>query len=116
MLVTLEWVLAPNHIGSRPFRRLDVAEVQLAKALWRLLHQLLVGQLTGLGHDVSTMPITILMCAVPSWEQPGLQGFRPFRQLVNAALQRISGNKMLYEAHKHLGQEANQGVLIFWTL
>ncbi|KAL3131854.1 hypothetical protein ABBQ38_007567 [Trebouxia sp. C0009 RCD-2024] len=53
-------------------------------------------------------------CCVPprAWSN---RAFKPFKQLVAAALKRITQDKKLYEAHTQLGQEANDGLLTFWA-
>ena len=138
-LVTLEWLVAldprddspsitdqsnsesdlPSPTLHRPL--LEDPEVQLAKALWKMLHQLLIPQLQDLSRDMQRIPSAILRCAAPSLAQPGLQDFKPFTDLVIATLRRITQDKVQYEPDPvtgvgvdEPGQEGSHRFTVFW--
>lgn len=108
VLVTLEWLVASDIQDCQPCRRLNQSEVKLAKALWQLLHQLVIHHMEDLSLDVMHVSSAILLCATPSLEQPGLQGFPPFTQLVTTVLRRIPRDKALYEHESETEQVAGE--------
>lgn len=114
VLVTLEWLVASDLVHCQPCRRLNESEMKLAKALWQLLHQLVIRQMEDLPLDVIHVTSAILLCATPSLEQPGLQGFPPFTQLVTAVLRRIPRDKALYEPKSETEQEAGEKFFLLW--
>ena len=139
-LVTLEWLVAldpgdesssdidqsnsesdlPTHILHRPL--LDDPEVQLAKDLWKMLHQLLIHPLLDLSKDMQRIPSAILTCAAPSLRQPGLKDFLPFTELVSVTLRRITQDKAQYKPDPYTGlgidepgQEGSHRFTVFWS-
>ena len=134
-LITLEWLVAwdpahepwsdaesdlPTLTCLQPL--LQDSEVQLAKALWKVVHQLLIHQLPDLSQDMQRLPSAILRCAAPSLKQPGLKDFQPFMKLVCATLSRITQDKAQYEPDppsrlgvSEWGQEACHRFIVFWS-
>ena len=95
-MVPLQWLLGHNHMHSQPVRRLDPAEIQLAKALWTLVDCCLRSHFSedGLAGFTSTR-VELMMCATPSLQQPALQDFQPLTDCVSAALKHMAEDKAL---------------------
>ena len=89
-LVPLHWLVGNNHLMSRPCWRLPTAELQLAEALWELLHDCLMRFLPDQSLDVQQMLTQTLMVATPSLQQPALQNCQPLTDVVAAVLKRIA--------------------------
>lgn len=89
-LVPLHWLVGNNHLMSRPCWCLPTAELQLAEALWELLHDCLMRFLPDQSLDVQQMLTQTLMVATPSLQQPALQNCQPLTDVVAAVLKRIA--------------------------
>lgn len=138
-LVTLQWLVAYDCTADPPSDTdqsdpepdlstpilprplLEAPELQLAKALWKMLHQLLIHQLQDLSQDMQQIPSTILLCAALSLAQPGLQDFKPFTDLVSATLRRITQDEAQYKPDPvtglgvdELDQEGSHRFTVFW--
>ena len=112
--MTLEWVVA-SALHCQPAQRLNEAEVELAKALWKLLHQLVILPLDDLTLHMVHIPSFVLLCALHCVDQPDLQGFSPFTQLLSAVLRRIARDRTQCEPEPGTDPvAANQKFMFLW--
>ena len=98
---------------------LDESEVQLAQALWKLLHQLLTQQLSDHSLDMQDILSVILLCATSSLSQRALSDFPPFTELLEATLRRIMQDKTQHEPDPEVtadeGGQTYQRFMVFWS-
>ena len=98
VLLTLEWLLGTEHLvhmedAQQRWRSLNASELQLAKALWQLLHLLIMQHLPNTAKDLQEILAWILICAAPSVKQPGLQDWQPMNEITTAAAKRLAQDK-----------------------
>ena len=116
-LTTLQWVCGNNHLQSKPSWRLKPSEIDLARALWRLVQTCLAPYIADFSVDVDQQLMAILMCAAPSLQQPELQACATVTEVVNASLKRIAEDKAVHGADEPspvLDNAGSQMFLLFW--
>ena len=111
--VTLQWLLGNNHLQSKPAWQPDEPELELAKALWTLLHGCLFCYIPDQSLEMFDLLMDILVCATASLQQPALQDGHPLTHLVTAALGRIAGDPALFEMNPGASRETAKAYHFF---
>ncbi len=118
VLVTLQWLVGCEHLGSKPSKHLNKPKSQLVKTLWRVLHGLLIRHMLDTSLEVHTTPSDILMAATPCFGKAAMQSFQPLTELACAALKRIATDKALYILDRECRSTQEEGMqrfCLFWV-